>query len=276
MRLNTTFTKLALTFIFTSSLMSCGAALDKRSLQAETGSPESTKIEVVKIPHNPSLPTYVLAVEPFTFRETTAPNQNVTTFTFRQGGENLASQLTTVLANAGNISVIDSGLTKKNDGTYKAKINKGEVGPYVVRATVTEFTEVAEASSSSTGGSLGWTGLIAGVAGAVTGNRALGWAGAGVAAANPSYNNDKAEKKGMVAIDFRVVDGKSGRVVGAFKSSGTFKAASASSGFSLFGIGKESHQFAQSVLGQAVAAAMNDAVVQIHDSLSGNIKTAKR
>ncbi|MFN8392372.1 MAG: CsgG/HfaB family protein [Bdellovibrionota bacterium] len=276
MKVAPVFPKLALSLLCSVSVIGCGATLNKSSLQAESGATDSTKIELVKIPRNPALPTYVLAIEPFTFRETFSPDQNVTSITIRQGGESLASQLTTALANAGNISVVDSGLSKKKDGMYSAKLRKGEVGPYIVRATVTEFTEVAEASSESSGGSLGWLGVVAGVAGAVSGNRALGWTGAGVAAANPSYHNNSAEKKGMVTIDFRLVDGKTGRIVGAFKSSGTFKAASAASGFSLFGIGKTKQQFAQSVLGQAVTAAMNDAVTQINGTLTENVKTAQK
>ena len=76
--------------------------------------------------------------------------------------------------------------------------------------------------------------------------RALGEGGAGLAAANPTYNNTEAEREGMVGIDFRIVDGKTGRVVTAFKSTGTFKAASASTGISLFGIGGTDTKFAQS------------------------------
>ena len=149
----------------------------------------------------------------------------------------------------------------------KVRVGKSEKGPFIVRATVTEFTEVAEASSKKEGGSLGWVGAITGIAGAIAGNDALTYAGAGVAAANPSMSRETREKKGMVGLDIRLVDGRSGRVVGAFKATGTFAAASATSGFSLFGIGKEEHEFAQSVLGQAVQAAINDAVRKISDAL---------
>ena len=55
-------TALAFGFLTSSSVIGCGVALDKSSLQAESGATQSTQIETVKIPHNPSLPTYVLAV----------------------------------------------------------------------------------------------------------------------------------------------------------------------------------------------------------------------
>ncbi len=255
-------------------LTGCGAMLDPKSVQATSGSPESSSAEVVSIPHDPARPMYVVAVEPFVFRETHAEGANVLSIHVRNSGEQLAAKLTTALANVGNISVLDSGLTKSKNGTFKARLEKGEVGPYVVRATVTEYNEVAEASSESTNVSLGWLGVVGGVAGAVTGKSGLAWTGAGLAAANPSYNNQTAEKKGVVAIDFRVVDGRNGRVVAAFKSSGTFKSGAAARGMSLFGIGKSSTKVAQSAVEQAVVVALNDAVQQINDKLPSNIKTA--
>lgn len=254
-------------------LSGCTATLDKSSLQAKEGAPESTQTEVVSIPYNASLPTYVLAVEPFVFSRTLTEGKNEVNVTYTHGGESLAAKLTTALASVGNFSVIDSdGLTKKQGGKYSVQLKKGEVGPFIVKATVTEYTEVAEASHERSGASLGWAGLIAGAAGAIADKPGLMWTGAGIAAANPSYNNEKAEKKGMVTIDFRVVDGRNSRIVGAFKASGTFSSAQASKGFSLFGIGSQNTKFAQSVLGQAVRVALNDAVKKINDSIVGRAK----
>lgn len=251
----------------------CSANLDKNLVQAQAGSPQSTQAEVINIPYNPSLPKYVLAVEPFVFRETIAAGTEVN---FRYGGEDLAAKLTTALGNVGNFSIIDSGLSKTTDGKYHAKINKGESGPYIVKATVSEFTENAEAEEKSRGVSLGSIGLIAGIAGALTGKSGLAWAGAGVAAADPGYSSETSMKKGMVGIDFRVVNGSTGRIIKTFKSTGTFTSASASKGVSLFGISGGETKFAQSVLGQAVTQAMNDAVQQIADSLSVQVKTARK
>lgn len=257
-------------FILSTGLIISGcASIDKSSLKAQAGSPESTQVEQVVIPRDPSRPTYVVAIEPFVFSPTFAKNENAVSINIYRGGEELAAKLTTALSNSGNISVLDSyGLKKNNDGTYRAKLSKGEVGPFVVRATVTEFTEVAEVNSEKKGVSLGWLGAVAGIAGAVSGNSGLGWTGAGVAAANPTIKSDKREKKGMVAIDLRIVDGRTSRVVGALNVQGTFASASATNGISIFGVGKETHQFAQSVLGQAVQVALNDAVKKITNLLT--------
>ena len=269
-RLNINGSEAVLFGVLLSLCTGCSATLDKASVQATEGAPESSTTATVSIPRNPSLPTFVVAIEPFIFSQTFAANENAVQINIRQGGETLAAKLTTALSNSGNLSVVDSGLSKSKAGMYVASLKRGEKGPYIVRATITEFNEVAEAESESSGGSLGWVGLVAGVAGAIAGKPALGYAGAGLAAANPTIENDVRSKKGVVAIDFRVVDGKSGRIVGAFKSSGTFKSASASSGFSLFGIGKSNHKFAESALGQAITVALNDAVRKITDVLITN------
>lgn len=255
------------------STIGCGAALNHADLQAQAGAPLSTQSEAVRIPFDPGRPTFVLAIEPFVFHETLAQDAGSAEINIRRGGEELAAKFTTALANVGNFSIIDSGLSKSKNGAYIARLKKGEVGPYIVRATVSEFTEVAEASSSSRGGSLGFTGALLGIAGAVTRNSALGWTGVGLAAANPTYRQSNAEQKGMVGIDFRIVDGRSGRVVAAFKSTGTFKSAAASKGVSLFGIGGQETKFAQSVVGQALTVALNDAVRQLNTSLTGGAMT---
>lgn len=263
----TAITAAATFFSFTA----CSATLDKSQLTAKNGSTESTQADVVEIAYDPNSPTFVVAVEPFIFTPTAAPQDNVTTINFRRGGEQLAAQLTTVLANAGNLSVVDSGLSKQNNGTYTASLQSGEVGPFIIRATVTELVENAESSRSKKGASLGWLGIVGAVAGAVAGKPALAWTGAGIAAANPSYNDDESMRKGMVAIDFRIVDGRTSRIVGAFKASGNFTSASAKTGFSIFGIGSEEHKFAQSALSQAIRIALNDAVVKIDNALKTRV-----
>ena len=183
-------------------------------------------------------------------------------------GPGLAAQLTTALSHSGNISLLDpSALVQAADGSYSCKLGLGEVGPYIVRGTVTEFNETADLSEQKRGGSLGPLGAVLGVAGAVSGNGGLGWAGAGLAAANPTYESRKTTRTGMVGIDLRVVDGRNGRIVSAFNTSGSFTTQSATSGLSVFGIGGGNAEFAASALGQATRVAMNDSVVRVSSDL---------
>lgn len=223
-------------FLLIAFSAGCSVNLDKSRVRAQSGATESTQIDVVSIPYDTSMPTLVFAVEPFIFRETLQQGSGVTRMQFVEGGEQIAAKFTTGLASVGNFSVIDSGLVKRPDGMYSAKMMPGEVGPFIVRATITEFTENADSSDRRRGAIV--------------------------------YRGRQQEQTGMVAIDFRVVDGSTGRVVQGFKSEGTFSSASESARLDFFGIGGGESKFAQSVLGQAITAAINDAIVKIH----GNMK----
>lgn len=239
---------------FSMVLTMTGCSLNnKMDVKAEAGRTESAQVEMVSIPYNPSKPRSVLIIEPF------EASQSVVTFSNGPSGtvpvgDQMAAQLTTALSKVGNFILYDEKYAKK------IRLKKGEKGPYVVRATLTEFNEVAEAEAESSRVSLGMLGAVAGIAGAVTGTRGLMWTGAGVAAANPSYHESEASRKGVVAFDVKIIEKNTGRIIGSFDASGTFKAQSATNGISLFGIGNAKAKFASSAIGQALRVAMNEAV----------------
>ncbi len=184
-------------------------------------------------------------------------------------GQAIAAQLVTALSNVGNIRIIDYDyyLQRRGNPASLVKRSEHEVGPFVIRGEVTEFNEVAEATGSSTGGSLGAVGAALGVAGAIAGNTPAAATGAAVAVANPTLENTKARRTGSVAMDLKIVSPSNGRLLGAIVANGTFTNESSASGFSLFGIGKASNAFAASALGQANRAAMNSATTQIFERL---------
>lgn len=254
--------RLFITGILTSLLISSsGCSAPKLgSVQAEEGRPDSAQVNMVSIPYNPNKPKIVMVVEPF------KTSSSVVTFTHGEAGsvpiaDKMSAQLVTALSNVGNFQLYDNWSSKK------ISVKKGEKGPYVLRATLTEFNEVADAESEETDISLGGIGAVAGIAGAVSGNNALMWSGAGLAAANPGYNESASRKKGMVAFDVQIIERGTGRIVRSFDCAGTFKAESASNGISLFGISNSKAKFQQSVLGQALRVAMNDAVKKTADAL---------
>lgn len=256
-----------LLFCFFLFLTSCSASLDKSKTQAKEGATESTTVEVVQIPYNPQLPMYIFAIEPFIFRETLMQGEGATQVMFINAGNELAAKLTSAISGVGNFQVIDSGLVKDKTGMYKAKLTQDELGPFVVRATVTEFTEQAEVKEKERKVSLGFFGLIAAIVGAFTGSDALKYGGVALAAANPEFENKETETIGMIALDIRVVDGTSGRIVNAFKSEGTFSSITASASGSVFGIGGGETKTAQSVMEQAITAALNDATQKMYDGM---------
>lgn len=230
------------------------------SVKAEAGRPESAEVDIISIPYDPSKPKYVLVVEPF------QSSSSVYSITHGEAGsvpiaDKMAAQLITALSRVGNFVLYDKSRASS------IKLRKGEKGPYMLKATLTEFNETAEASSEDSGVSLGGIGAVMGIAGAVADKPGLMWTGAGLAAANPGYEQGGAAKKGMVAFDVQVTERGSGRIMTSFEASGTFKAASQYSGISLFGISNRKAQFASSALGQALRVAMNDAVQKTSDAL---------
>lgn len=253
--------------IFISSLffaavlsLSTGCSMQKMDVKAEAGRPEGSQIDIISLPYDASRPKYVLIVEPF------ESNQDVITYTHGEAGsvpinDKMAAQLTTALTKVGNFVLYD----KKS--ARKISLRKGEKGPYILRATLTEFNEMAEGSSEESGVSLGGVGAVMGIAGAIADKPGLMWTGAGLAAANPGYESGSAERKGMVAFDLQIIEKNSGRIIDSFEAAGTFKAQSAINGISLFGISNAKTQFASSAIGQALRAAMNDAVQKTSDSL---------
>ena len=277
----------------------CAATVDKGSVKATQTAPESTQVEVVRVPYDPSLPYYVVAVEPLSFDAESSgggsappvPGRRYGWGPFGWGllpegpqaraynpppqgasanmGPAIAAQLVTALSNAGNVRIIDYDYYVQNRGkpSNLAKKSDHELGPFLIRGNVTEFNEVAEAAGSSTGGSLGGLGAALGVAGAIAGNTPAAVTGAGVALANPTFENTKARRTGSVAMDLKIVNRTNGRLVGSVVANGSFTSESAASGFSLFGFGKASNAFAASALGQANRAAMNSATTQIVDRL---------
>lgn len=233
-------------------------------VRAEEGRTESSQVEQISIPYEPGYPKVVLAVEPFRTSSTV-----VSLTSGPQGqvpvGDSMAAQLTTALSRVSNFSLVDADSLRGG----KAKLQKGEVGPFVVRATLTEFNENAEGSAEDTSVSLGGVGAVMGIAGAVSDTPGLMWTGAGLAAANPSYEDKVASRTGQVAFDVQIVDQRNGRIVRSFDCAGKFKAESAVNGMSLFGIGNSKAKFASSALGQALRVAMNDATRKTFEALRG-------
>ena len=242
------------------ALMTTGCAQPQLDARAEAGRPASVEVSMISIPYNPSMPKYVLVVEPFT------TNSNVYSYSSNEAGQvpigdKMAAQLITALSRVGNFVLYD------NRSANKITLKKGEKGPFYVKATLTEFNENAQGRAEDNGASLGGVGAVLGIAGALSDRPGLMWTGAGIAAANPTYENSMAERQGMVAFDVQLTEKNSGRILGSYEASGTFKAQSSVSGMSLFGIGNRKAQFASSAIGQALRVAMNDAVQKTLDTL---------
>jgi hypothetical protein len=264
--------------------------------QAKAETPVVAKVEWVSLPFETETPLFVIAVLPFADGSAgttagnalpAAPQVNGMAGVFGEGGlqgggvngvpapqnsgpigHGMAAQFKTALMRWGNISIIDAAaLIRKEDGTYICKLNAGEVGPFLIRGTVTEFNEAAEGTEKNKGMSLGGVGAMLGLIGLGNNNSGLANAGGVLATANPTIQNEEKKRTGMVGIDIEILDGRSTRLVGAFNCSGTFTTMSKVNGVSVFGMGGGSASFASSAIGQATRAALNDALKQSADVL---------
>jgi curli biogenesis system outer membrane secretion channel CsgG len=280
-----------------SLLAACAASVDKSPVRAQEGPTQSTTVDVVTIPYDPQLPRWIVTVEPMRVGSSQgtpgAPAPSAQDGRGNRGwgpwgfgslgtadpappedtgaleglpdrvGSGIQAQLISALSNAGNVVVIDyDHYLKHQDDPAKLR-RPGELGPYVIEGTVTDFTEVAEAEGSKKGASLGWAGAVAGVAGAVAGSPTAGIAGAAVAAADPKWEQTKMRRTGAVAMDLQIVEPDSGRIIGTVSPAGRFTSESATGGLSVFDVGGGETAFAQSSIGQVTRAAMNDAVQKV-------------
>jgi curli biogenesis system outer membrane secretion channel CsgG len=272
--------------------------IDKSEAKATATAPESTQVEKVTFAYDPNLPRYVVVVESFDYSasgemsgadsgtpaggiEASGESYTVlddgriqTSWSSSAGpaiGKGMSKQLMTALSGWPNVVLVEPDAIQKNgDGTYALKLQPGEVGPFIIRGTVTEFVETAEAESSGKGFDSRKLGLAAGLVGAITGERGVAAAGAGVAIAGPEFKKAKMKRTGMVGMDLRIIDGRTARITpgGSFDCQGSFTTISAGSDFSVLGISGGGSEMAASSLGQATRAALNDALVKAHDSLS--------
>lgn len=271
--------------------------IDKEEAKATSEAPVSAQVDKLTIPYDPNLPQYVVVVEPFDYSasgeisggDVGTPSGGVesngeiytqgddgtirTTFSASSApaiGKGISKQLTSALGGWANVTIIEpDAIKKKDDGTYDLKLQPGEIGPFIIRGTVTEFMETAEAESSGKGFDSRKIGVATGLIGAITGNRGVAAAGAGVAILGPNVKKERMKRTGMVGMDVRVLDGRIARVTpgGAFDVQGSFTTIAVGGDVSVLGISGGNSEMAASSLGQATRAAMNDALLKTHDSL---------
>lgn len=272
--------------------------IDKSEAKATSVAPESTQVDKLSIPYDPSLPKYVVVVEPFDYSasgemsgaDSGSPSGGVessgesytvledgriqTSWSASAGpaiGKGMSKQLMTALSGWPNVVLVEPDAVKNNgDGTYSCKLMEGEIGPFVIRGTVTEFVETAEMEGKGRGFDSRKLGVATGLIGAITGNRAATATGAGIAIVGPEVKKEKMKRTGMVGMDLRIVDGRSARITpqGTFDCQGSFTTIAAGSDWSVLGISGGGSEMAASSLGQATRAALNDALLKTKESLS--------
>ena len=274
--------------------------IDKSQAKATATAPESTQVEKLTFPQDPGLPTYVVIIEPFDYSAsgqtsgggqvqpagngvsgeayTVLENGNIkTNWSASQGpaiGNGIAKQLGSALGGWPNVVIAEPDAVKhQDDGTYKLKLQPGEVGPFIICGTITEFSETAAMEGKKKGFNSKGLGVGTAIIGGITGHHTVAAVGTGVAVAGPEYQKQEMNRTGMVGMDLRVLDGRIARAVpgGTFDCQGSFTSLAAGTNFGMLGFSSGQTASASSSLGQATRAAMNDALTKIKGALS-NVK----
>ena len=261
------------------------AHVDRYSANAQSLRPVAAEIKSVSIPTDPSLPTIVLIVEDFVMAASgvTSGNGMQSTPTFispgglggpavinvpnynsqvinpgQQIGPGVSAQLISALSRVGNVIVYDYVTYKNEPQKIVANMKPSELGPYVIKGTVTEFAETSD--SSSQGESKGPN----------PGTMMIPYAGPiiyTIDVLKGRKSTMETRHTGMVGLDVRIINPANGQIVSSFTSEGTFTTVSMTVTQTKGGKTTTSSDYAASALGQAQIAALNKTVTQIHGAL---------
>lgn len=292
MKLSNVLLNLSLVLLFPLLLTGC-ASVNHKAVKADATLPESTTVEVATVEYDDSYPEFLVSVSPVTFSTPpadivvtvednsepeidsesdsaiiTSEDETVVIENSAAGKEEVLAQLITALSNSGNISLVDYSTIKwRKDGTTRMALAENERGPYLVRATVTEYGERVEENTEGIDSEFGWLGALLSAGGAASGKDGLFWAGLGIALANPTIVDLKNVKIGAVTLDVALIEGRTGRVVESFPVSGTFKSMVLRQGGGISILNEEHVESAKSAVGQAVRVASNEAMLRITEIL---------
>jgi len=258
---------------------------------AQTGASPQSQVELVSIPADSSKPTFDVTVEePFMMaaQDITsgggvvpgAPDQSYFISSWlvatqmhqpqsispsappsEKLGYGIAAQLTSVLTRVGNLAVIDYPTYRDNSGRYP------EI--FVIRGTVTEFTETDGLNEQKKGFDTKIPGRLLGVLGQMVGKPGLSNAGSLASQSNVGNKKTITTRTGVVGLDVQLVQVATGRVMRSIPCQGTFTTQSATQIQTGFGFSESQAEYQASALNQASRAALNQVATEIWQVLVG-------
>ena len=244
------------------------ARVNREEAQAKADRPVSTEVELVSIPADPNLPSVVVVVEPFVMAAsgvTAGPKTGVPIINpGEQIGPGIAAQLITSLGKAGNVVVFNYDTYQRDPDKIKSRLQVGEQGPFLIKGTITEYSETADTSikGKSSGYNI-WLGMIP-------------WVGPLVSYGHGTKAENEAKHVGMVGLDIQIVDPTTGRLLKSLTAEGSFTSVSATKSRTQLGNTKTSVESASSAIGQAQRMALDKAVIRIHNELVRSSARAER
>ena len=253
----------------TSMLVGCGdaqASVDRAEAEAQATRPAATEVVAVSIPHDPSLPTWLVVVEPFIMAASGVTSGVAMTGSSvvnpgEQIGPGVSAQLISALRQVGNVVVIDYTSYRQNQNADNQR--EGEVGPFLVKGTVTEFSETSDISShgESRGPNIGLS--------------MVPYVGGILAYGHGTKASSETKRTGMVGFDVQIIDPLTGRLITSFRSEGSFTSIGAMVTRTRWGKTTTSTEYGASAIGQAQRIALNQTVTQIHQTLAAHRVLAK-
>ncbi len=260
---------------------------DGSAVAAKSGTTTQSAVEVISIPADPNLPTFLITVKkPFEVSAQDsrsggnmtpgAPSQNYfisdwLTATSIQNpqtcswaelneayGRGVAAKMATVLSKAGNVAIINYDTYQQDPGRYP--------NIFVVEGNVTDFTETDGLNEQVHGADSKIPGKLINTVGRIIDQPIVTGLGALVTQANIGKRTKTSTSTGMVGLDITVTYMPTGQMW-SDSCQGTFTTESATQ--IKYGLGTENSRAEQqaSAIGQAGRAALNDATVKILDIL---------
>jgi len=225
------------------------------SAQAKATKPIVTEVKLVKIPSDPSLPICVVVVEPFTMAASGVTSGGAVVLNpGLQIGVGVAAQLVSSLRESPNFVVVDYMMYFHNPDKIVAGMRVGELGPFIIKGGVTEFSEVAESTGEGESKGPGLTPFIPYIGGIVS-----------YGMGNKTTNESK--DVGLVVLDVQIVDSSTGRLINSCTAEGNFTSVRATTSRTTWGNTKTRTDSAASAIGQAQRAAINQAALKIYETL---------
>ncbi len=232
--------------------------VDRTEAQAVAERPVSTEVALTRIPPDPALPTLVVTVKPFVMAASgvTSGTGGTVINPGEQIGPGVSAQLISSLQWVGNIVVIDYDTYQRDPEKIVAGLKNGEQGPFIIKGTVTEFSEMADQTGQ----------------GASTGPNIplmlIPYAGGLASYGYGTKSASETKRTGMVGLDIQIVDPTTGRLVTSFTTEGSFTTISTANARTTWGNTRTKTESVSSAIGQAQRVALNQAITKIHAMIS--------
>lgn len=257
-----------------TTLIGCGST-PKVARKSVGQTSEVVHTPVFVAPDDPDMEPIAVVVGPVMVSAPFVPGTgDIGTYIRSQFNSALATSKDFIVSNpdafdeiARQASLADAGVTRPEDHPRFGEV----VGArYIINVSLTELQQsvVGEAKKDKVeaGGILSLVGVfIDGTIGAIV---------RGIGAGNPSVSNELVTMRGVVGIEVQVTDVTSATIVAVSRAQAQLETENQASSAGFAGVETREGNFQQTVVAQATRAAVEDAVLKVHEALRTNVRVA--